>query len=59
MTYYDTYHPNNIYQYNQPPYSYFILYSSYVKLLPTYSTDIRNKIPTDSQSIVKMIISIT
>lgn len=59
MTYYDDYHPNNYYLYNQPPYSYFVLYSSLVQLTTTYASDIRVKVPTDSQSIVKMGITIT
>ena len=50
MTYYDVYHPNNYYLYNQPPYSYFTT---------TYLSDIRTTIPTDSQSIVRMLITIT
>lgn len=59
MTYYGGYHPNNYYLYSQPPYSYFVLYSSMVSLTATYQSDIRTQIPTDSQSIVKMRILIT
>jgi hypothetical protein len=59
MTYYNWYHPNNYFLYNQPPYSYFVLYSSMVMLTTTYQSDIRTQIPTDSQSIVKMNIQIT
>lgn len=59
MTYYNAYHPNNYYLYNQPPYSYFVLYSSLVQLMLGYQSDIRTQIPTDSQSIVKMRIQIT
>lgn len=59
MTYYDLYHPNNYYLYNQPPYSYFVLYPSSVRFTTTYLSDIRTTIPTDSQSIVRMLITIT
>lgn len=59
MTYYDRYHPVKNFFYNQPPYSYFVIYPSLVKLDTTYLTDIRTKIPTDSQSIVKFGITIT
>lgn len=59
MTYYNWYHPNNYFLYNQPPYSYFVLYSSMVTLSSTYQSDIRTQIPNDSQSIVKIGILIT
>jgi hypothetical protein len=59
MTYYDQYHPNNYYFYNQTPYSYFVLYPSNVRFTTTYLSDIHTRIPTDSQSIVKMLITIT
>lgn len=59
MTYYNAYHPTNYYLYSQPPYSYFVLYTSMVKLGTTYISDIRTQIPTDSLSIVKLSIVIT
>lgn len=59
MTYYDAYHPVSYFLYNQPPYTYFIRYTSMVFLTTTYISDIRTQVPTDSQSIVRMTITCT
>lgn len=59
MTYYNGYHPKSTILYNQPPYSYFVIYTSGVKLSTVYTSDIGVDIPNDSPCIVKLTVTIT
>jgi hypothetical protein len=58
MTFYDAYHPNNLFTFSQPPFSYFTPLPSLVGMTNVYVTDIRSTIPTNTPCIVKMGVNI-
>lgn len=58
MTFYDGYHPNNDFTFNQPPFSFFTPLPSLVGMSNVYVSDIRNTIPTNTPCIVKMGVNI-
>lgn len=59
ITYYNGFHPKSIISYNQPPYSYFVLYTSKVILSAVYTNDIAVDIPINTPCVVHMTVTIT